>query len=394
MLYENLTEQSTMTELSSRFMSIRSKTEELCGLFSPDDHMLQAAVFVSPPKWHLAHTTWFFEEMILKPKVATYQEFDPKFPTLFNSYYETIGKRIARDKRYLISRPSLEEVRQYRAHVNEAILELITHSVDDETADLLELGLQHEQQHQELLVTDLKYSLYQNPTYPEVTSEINLTEQQNDTSGWIEMEEGIYSIGHAGQGFCFDNELGSHRVFLEKFDIRSDLVTNGEFKEFISDGGYENFRHWHEEGWGWVKQNQIKSPLYWVELNGDWHQYTYRGLRKVQDDDILTHISFFEAAAFANWKGLRLPTEFEWEVASKNFNWGQRWEWTNSAYLPYPGFAISDGAVGEYNGKFMINQMVLRGASEATAKGHSRNTYRNFFPTDAQWQCTGIRLAR
>ena len=383
-----------MTELTSRFSSIRKRTEALCALFSPDDHMLQAAVFVSPPKWHLAHTTWFFEEMILKPKVATYQEFDPKFPLLFNSYYETIGKRIARDKRHLISRPSLEEVKNYREHVNKAICELVTHSVDDDTGHLIELGLQHEQQHQELLVTDLKYSLYQNPTYPAITSEIDLTGQKNVASGWIEMEEGIYPIGFSGEGFCFDNELGQHRVFLEKFEVRSDLVTNGEFKAFIAAGGYENFRFWHEEGWAWVKHNHVNKPLYWIEKDGEWYQYTYNGLQQVQDDQILAHISFFEAAAFATWKGLRLLTEFEWEAASKNLNWGQRWEWTNSAYLPYPGFVISDGAVGEYNGKFMINQMVLRGASMATADGHSRNTYRNFFPTDSQWQCTGIRLAR
>ncbi len=394
MLQSNPTEVSLMSEIITRFQSVRSKTETLCQLFSSDDHMLQADVFVSPPKWHLAHTTWFFEEMILKPNFSGYTEFDNKFPKLFNSYYETIGKRISRDKRHLISRPSLEEVQAYRSFVNEAMIKMLELNVNIEVAQLVELGLQHEQQHQELLVTDLKYSLFQNPTYPAVTSQINIEKHQNQSNGWLKVEEGIFEIGYRGDCFCFDNELNPHRVFLEPFEIQAGLVTNGEFKEFVEDGGYEKFQFWHDEGWAWVKQNRLSHPLYWVNQNDSWHQYSYNGLQPIQDSDILTHVSFFEAAAFAQWKGLRLPTEFEWEATSHLFDWGKRWEWTNSAYLAYPGFKTSEGAVGEYNGKFMINQMVLRGASAATAEGHSRNTYRNFFPTDARWQCTGIRLAK
>lgn len=394
MLQTNPIERNLMSEIISRFQKVRSQTEYLCSLFSPDDHMLQADVFVSPPKWHLAHTTWFFEEMILKPNLKGYKEFDAKFPKLFNSYYETIGKRIARDKRHLISRPSLEEVRAYRKYVNDAMIAFIERRVNAKISDLIELGLQHEQQHQELLVTDLKYSLFQNPTYPKVTNEINLIQHQNETNDWIKFDAGIAEVGYKGEDFCFDNELNAHRVFLEAFEIRSGLVTNGEYKEFIEDGGYQKFQFWHDEGWAWVKQNKLSHPLYWVKEDNLWKQYSYNGLQLIEDHDILAHISFFEAAAFAQWKGLRLPTEFEWEVASNAFQWGHRWEWTNSAYLAYPGFKTSEGAVGEYNGKFMINQMVLRGASAATAEGHSRNTYRNFFPTDARWQCTGIRLAK
>ncbi len=384
----------SITAVSARFESIRNYTEQLCSNFSDDDHMLQAEFFVSPPKWHLAHTTWFFEEMILKANLEGYEVFDEKFPILFNSYYETIGERIARDKRYLISRPSLKEVLEFRAHVNAAMKQLLETNATDHVLELTELGLQHEQQHQELLLTDLKYSLFQNPTYPEVTKNIDLVNQKNTEQGWLEMEEGIYQIGHADSEFCFDNELGAHRVFLEPFQLRKSLVTNGEYMAFIEAGGYQKFQFWHEEGWAWIRNNGLSKPLYWQKINNTWHQYTYNGLQPVDPDALLGHISFFEAAAFAHWVGMRLPTEFEWEAASDRFQWGDRWEWTNSAYLPYPGFKTSEGAVGEYNGKFMVNQMVLRGASSATSPGHSRKTYRNFFSTDARWQCTGIRLAK
>lgn len=383
-----------MHDLHSRFNRIRTKTEALCNLFSADDHMLQADVFVSPPKWHLAHTTWFFEEMILKVSNSNYSEFDPQFPLLFNSYYETIGKRIARDKRHLISRPSLQEVHAYRSYVNKAMLDFISEGIWEEVAALIELGLQHEQQHQELLVTDLKYSLFQSPILPKVTDQIDLVRQSSVSDDWLKIEEGIYTVGYQGSGFCFDNELNAHRVFLEPFEVRSGLVTNEEFLEFVRDGGYKNFRHWHDEGWAWLKSNKLEHPLYWQENDGTWNQYTFSGLQALNPNDSVAHISFFEAAAFAQWKGMRLLTEFEWEVASDQFEWGTRWEWTNSAYLPYPGFKTNEGAVGEYNGKFMSNQMVLRGSSMATAQGHSRKSYRNFFPTDARWQCTGIRLAK
>lgn len=390
----SLQENTSITDFSKRFETIRNYTEHLCSNFSEDDHMLQADFFVSPPKWHLAHTTWFFEEMILKSNGKNYEIFDETFSLLFNSYYETIGKRIARDKRHLISRPSLKEALAFRSHVNSGMKQLIENGASKELLELAELGLQHEHQHQELLLTDLKYSLYQSPMYPNVSKTIDLVGQKNTEAGWLEVEEGIYEIGHTGKEFCFDNELGQHRVFLEPFQFRKSLVTNGEFIEFMESGGYEQFKHWHDEGWAWIQGNEIAKPLYWQKVNDVWHQYTYNGLRPVNPEEILTHISFFEAAAFAQWKGMRLPTEFEWEAASNHFHWGDRWEWTNSAYLAYPGFKTSEGAVGEYNGKFMINQMVLRGASKATSQSHSRKTYRNFFPTDARWQCTGIRLAK
>lgn len=394
MLQSNPIERNPMPEITSQFQTVRSKTEHLCRLFSSDDHMLQADVFVSPPKWHLAHTSWFFEEMILKQYAQGYIEFNPVFTKLFNSYYETVGKRISRDKRHLISRPDLAEVHAYRQYVDAAVCQLIKESSNKTVKTLVELGLQHEQQHQELLVTDLKYSLFQNPILPEVTNQINLVAHENTALDWLKVEAGMHDIGHRTTDFCFDNELNPHRVFLEAFEVCSGLVTNGEYKEFIADGGYQNFRFWHDEGWAWVKENQLNAPLYWHETDGNWSQYTFDGPKPVEDAHVLAHISFFEAAAFAQWKGLRLLTEFEWEAASALFDWGQRWEWTNSAYLPYPGFKTSDDAVGEYNGKFMSNQMVLRGASAATAEGHSRKTYRNFFPTDARWQCTGIRLAK
>lgn len=376
------------------FLEIRNRTEHLCKGLSQDDHMLQADYFVSPPKWHLAHTTWFFEEMILKPTVLGYKEFDLQFPLLFNSYYETIGKRIARHQRHLISRPSLDEVLAYRAHVNTSVCELLELNPKAEVLEIIGLGLQHEQQHQELLATDIKYSLFQNPTSPVVTKEIDLVHQKNQQEGWVHIPEGLHKIGYQESGFCFDNELGVHRVFVEPFDISEALVTNGEYLEFMEDGGYRKFQFWHDEGWAWVKENNLEAPLYWKHEGSRWYQYTLNGMQPVEPNDVLAHISYFEAAAFAQWKGMRLPTEFEWEIASNQFNWGQRWEWTNSAYLPYPGFKTSEGAVGEYNGKFMINQMVLRGASAATSPGHSRKTYRNFFPTDARWQCTGIRLVK
>jgi ergothioneine biosynthesis protein EgtB len=260
------------------------------------------------------------------------------------------------------------------------------------------LGLNHEQQHQELIVTDLKYTFSLNPTFPvyrEDAAMVELSEPPASAGGqFVDVEGSIYEIGHFGNDFCFDNELSRHRVFLEDFSIQKRLVTNREFVEFIEDGGYQNANLWHSDGWDWVNTNKIDKPLYWVDLDGELFNYTLGGLRKLVPDSPICHVSFYEAAAFAEWKGLRLPTEFEWEAASDKFDWGLRWEWTNSAYLPYPGFSKSPGAVGEYNGKFMINQMVLRGASVATPPGHSRATYRNFFQPPLRWQFTGIRLAK
>ena len=257
------------------------------------------------------------------------------------------------------------------------------------------MGLNHEQQHQELLFTDLKYILGHNPLFPTyTTSRDDVKGAEVPTNEYLKITEGVYEIGFQGEGFCFDNELGRHKIYLQEFEIARDLVTNAEFLEFINDGGYQDFRHWHAEGWDWIKKSQAIAPLYWHKLEGEWMNYTLQGLKRILTEDALCHINFYEAAAFASWKGMRLPTEMEWEIASNQLNWGTRWEWTGSAYLPYPGFSKAPGAIGEYNGKFMVNQMVLRGSSIATPAGHSRNTYRNFFHPSHQWQFTGLRLAR
>jgi ergothioneine biosynthesis protein EgtB len=382
------------TDLIHQFNKTRKHTESLCEPLQVEDYVPQSAVFASPTKWHLAHTTWFFEEMILKAYSNNYQVFDSQFGYLFNSYYNTIGERTSRAERGLITRPGVKEVYAYRAYVDEEINRLFQNTMNNEVLLLLELGLNHEQQHQELLITDLKYSLSRNPIYP-VYSENAFVKTYNEIDHkWIKIEEGIYEIGHKGGAFAFDNELQSHKVFIHEFEIDSGLVTNREYVTFIESGGYESFEYWLDEAWSEVLEQSIAHPLYWKKVENNWYEYTLAGLKPLDLDAQLCHINFFEAAAFAEWKGLRLPTEFEWEVASDHLKWGTRWEWTNSAYLPYPGFKKSEGAVGEYNGKFMINQMVLRGGSSATAEGHSRKTYRNFFHPNLRWQFSGIRLVK
>lgn len=382
-----------MQDLLQFYLVTRNQTEALCKPLKTEDYTPQSAEFASPPKWHLAHTTWFFEEMILKSYVENYQVFDDSYSFLFNSYYNSIGERIERKNRGLITRPSIEKVYAYREYIDKHMMELLKGTVSADLKKLTILGINHEQQHQELLITDLKYTFSSNPIYPKY-SETNYISTKKQTSDWLEVPEGIYNIGHVGNGFCFDNELGRHRVFLEPYKISKTLVTNGDFIEFINDKGYQQAKYWLDDAWYWLQQNQVKSPLYWKLVNGVWHQYTLSGLQPVNPDAILTHVSYYEAAAYAFWAGYRLPTEFEWEVASKALDWGTVWEWTNSAYLPYPNFKIAKGAVGEYNGKFMVNLMVLRGTSTATAKNHSRFTYRNFFSPNTQWQFSGIRLAK
>lgn len=376
------------------YETIRQRTEDLCAPLHIEDYVPQPVEFASPPKWHLAHTTWFFEAFILEPHAPNYEIFDADFSYLFNSYYNNAGERILRTDRGNITRPGVEEVYAYRKYVNQAMTHLLENSDDPKLTDLVILGLQHEQQHQELLVTDLKHTLGHNPIFPVYKKDLDLTATFNDTTGWLAMNEGIYEIGHRGESFSYDNELGRHKVFLHDYQINKALVTNGEYLEFIESGAYQNFDLWLDEGWAWVNKGQVNAPLYWHQVDRVWHHYTLAGLKPVDPKAVLSHVSFYEAAAFAEWKGLRLPTEFEWEAASSQLSWGQRWEWTNSAYLPYPNFRKVPGALGEYNGKFMINQMVLRGASVATAPQHSRNTYRNFFHTSARWQYTGIRLAK
>jgi len=382
-------------DLSAYYKSVRQLTEDICAPLQTEDYVVQPVADVSPPKWHLGHTSWFFETFILKPYFMGYQEFDPEYNFVFNSYYESVGTRVIRTDRGNLSRPTVADIYKYRGYVDEAMDRFLCEEPSAEVKELLVLVLNHEQQHQELLYTDIKYILGHNPLFPVYSKDYSPTKiEGNAANDFIQIKEGIYEIGFTGEGFCFDNELGRHKVYLQPFEISTKLVTNGEYLEFINAGGYQDFRHWHAEGWDWVNKNQVTAPLYWHNINDTWHNYTYAGLQPINLDDTLCHISYFEASAYAAWKGLRLPTEFEWEAAVSYFNWGQRWEWTESAYLPYPGFVKASGAIGEYNGKFMVNQQVLRGASEVTSPGHGRVTYRNFFQTHLQWQITGIRLAR
>ena len=375
------------------FKKVRKCSHEICAPLSPEDTIPQSAVFVSPAKWHLGHTTWFFEEFVLSKFKSDYKRFDDSFAFLFNSYYNLVGDRIQRDSRGSLSRPSLNKIYEYRAYVEEAVLDL-----DDETietaAEVITLGLNHEQQHQELMLTDLKFTFFQNPLFPVYKKDFDLAGATQGKGAWLPISAGVYSIGKEGEGFAFDNEFGRHKVFIQDFEIFSELVTCGDYLKFIEDGGYERFELWLDEGWAWVQAEKITSPIYWFQVQEGWKRYSLGGLKDLNLDDILCHVSYYEAAAYSEWKGLRLPTEAEWEVASNSFSWGKVWEWTNSAYLAYPAYKKATGAVGEYNGKFMVNQMVLRGASAATSEGHSRETYRNFFHPQYQWQFSGIRLAK
>lgn len=380
--------------LVEEYLQIRKYSEQICEPLQTEDYVVQPVVDVSPPKWHLGHTTWFFETFILKPFSVNYQVYNDDYNFVFNSYYETVGNRVIRTDRGNLSRPSVNEIYQYRAYVDEAMTKFLAAPLKDEVKELLILGFNHEQQHQELLLTDIKYILGNNPLFP-VYSKGKKEVLANETaSGFINIPEGIYEIGYKGDDFSFDNELNRHKVYLHDFSISKTLVSNAEFLEFIKAGGYENFNYWHAEGWDWVKNNHITSPMYWHLIDGEWFNYTLAGLLQIDPNAPVSHLSYYEAYAYASWKGMRLPTEFEWEVAAKSFNWGERWEWTESAYLPYPGFSKAPGAIGEYNGKFMVNQKVLRGASIATPENHSRITYRNFFHPHLRWQYTGIRLVK
>ncbi|KQS32439.1 ergothioneine biosynthesis protein EgtB [Pedobacter sp. Leaf194] len=381
--------------LVEKYLSIRKYSEELCQPLQAEDYVVQPVVDVSPPKWHLGHTTWFFETFLLKAFSPGYQVYDDNYNFVFNSYYETIGNRVIRTDRGNLSRPSVNDIYKYRSYVDEAMVKFLSDEVGNDVYELIVLGFNHEQQHQELLLTDIKFILGNNPLFPvyhEQKTEV-LSPSQNEQR-FLTIEEGVYDIGFNGEGFCFDNELNRHKVYLNNFSISSSLVSNEDYIAFIEDGGYKNFNLWHAEGWDWVNTSHIEAPMYWHKINGNWHNYTLQGLKVVDPNQPLTHISYYEAYAFASWKGMRLPTEFEWEVSAKHFSWGERWEWTESAYLPYPGFSKAPGAIGEYNGKFMVNQKVLRGASIATPEQHSRITYRNFFHPNLRWQYTGIRLAK
>lgn len=381
--------------LSPFYKKVRQNTIAICSPLKIEDYLLQTAFFISPAKWSLGHTSWFFEELILKQFDKNYKEYHPRYNFLFNSYYNTIGERIVRHSRGDLNRPTVEEVYMYRDYVDQHMLNLLEkQNLKQDVANLIELGLNHEQQHQELLLTDLKFAFAANPLFPEY-SDVALTEEsENEDLDFLEVNGGIYDIGFREEGFCYDNELSPHKVLLGPYSIRKTLATNGEFMEFIEDDGYGRFEFWHDDALAWLKEKNIRQPMYWHKQGKNWHQATLAGLRKINPRDILAHITYYEAAAFAQWKGCRLPTEFEWEAAADFIDWGKRWEYTESAYLPYPGYKKAAGAEGEYNGKFMVNQMVLRGASVATPQGHSRKTYRNFFHPEMGWQFNGIRLAK
>jgi ergothioneine biosynthesis protein EgtB len=379
--------------LKKLFIETRTLSEAICQPLTIEDYVPQPITDVSPPKWHLAHTTWFFEQFVLVKFSKGYKLFHPDFAFLFNSYYNEMGERTVRPERGFMSRPSVDEVYAYRKYVSDAMTLFMESDLAQKILVIIEIGIHHEQQHQELLVYDLKYILGNQPVFP-VYGNKYIPEKEKSSTEWITCDEGLYLIGADGKSFCYDNELQAHKVFVERFQIRNTLVTNGEFLEFMEDNGYNQHLLWHAEGWDFNHQKNIKSPLYWHQIDGQWHHYTPAGLQTIDPELPVQHLSFYEAYAFAEWAGCRVPTEFEWEVASDNFNWGKLWEWTQSAYLPYPRFSKAPGALGEYNGKFMINQNVLRGASVATPSGHSRKTYRNFFHASARWVFNGLRLAK
>jgi ergothioneine biosynthesis protein EgtB len=395
-------------DLAARFAATRALSEALAAPLSDTDATIQSMDDASPAKWHLAHTTWFWETFLLRDHLDGYRLWREDWPFLFNSYYEAEGERHARERRGMLSRPSLADVLDWRAHVTEAMAPLLGRP---ELCDLIVLGIAHEQQHQELLLTDIKHVLFQNPLGPAMWPPSAFEPRSKTRARWIDHPGGIALIGHDGPGFAFDNEGPRHRILLEPFALADRLVSNAEWQAFIDDGGYRTPSLWLSDGWAWVQANAIEAPLYW---RGEEH-FTHTGWLPRAGEAPVTHISFYEADAYATWAGARLPTEFEWETAAQGCDpasgnqldhaapplprggmemFGDCWQFTRSAYLPYPGFRRAEGAVGEYNGKFMSSQVVLKGASCATPRGHSRPTYRNFFYPHQRWQFTGLRLAK
>jgi ergothioneine biosynthesis protein EgtB len=398
--------------LADHFLATRALTEALVSPLSDADATIQSMEDASPAKWHLAHTTWFWETFVLRDHAPGYRLHDEGWPFLFNSYYEAEGARISRAARGLLSRPTLAEVIAWRAHVTAAMEPLLG---SEDLADLIALGIEHEEQHIELLLTDIKHVLFQNPLAPAMwpfTGDGEVAAAPMASLGWHYHPGGIALIGHEGTGFAFDNEGPRHRVLLEPFALADRQVTNAEWDAFIADGGYRDPRLWLADGWGWVQREAITAPLYW---RADGAHFTHQGWQARKPHAPVTHISHFEADAYATWAGARLPTEFEWEAIAASHDpvagnqldaaapplprgsaglFGDCWQFTRSAYLPYPGFRVAEGAVGEYNGKFMSGQVVLRGASCATVRGHSRAPYRNFFYPHQRWQFTGLRLAK
>jgi len=406
-------------ELTARYREVRAQTERLCLPLAVDDYQIQSALETSPPKWHLAHVSWFFETFLLKPHVPEYRPFHPSFDYLFNSYYESVGSFHRRDRRGVLSRPTVKEVYCYRAHVDEAILALM-HSVSQsrwtDVAFKVTLGLHHEQQHQELLLMDIKHNFGANPMRPAYQVSVDMPAAEAAPLRWIERPGGIAEIGHEGSGFAFDNETPRHAVLLRDHVLASRPITNGEYLAFMESGGYSDARHWLADGWGMLREKGWQAPLYWEQRDGEWWHMTLAGFRPVNAAEPVCHVSFYEADAYARWAERRLPREEELETmlacepVEGNFvesgllhprpaavddgQWyGDVWEWTRSSYSPYPGFAPLAGSLGEYNGKFMANQMVLRGGCCATPRSHMRASYRNFFYPHDRWPFTGIRLA-
>lgn len=383
--------------LRDRYCAIRSATEALTAPLSAEDCQIQSMPDASPTKWHLAHSSWFFETFLLAPHLAGYAAFDEVYAVLFNSYYVQVGDRHPRPYRGLLSRPSLDEVLAYRRHVDAAMERLFDGSSED-WADLLELGLQHEQQHQELILMDIQHALAQNPLQPIYAPTAPVAPSSPAPTAWIETPGGLYEIGHDGNGFAFDNEGPRHRLWLEPFAIADRLVTAGEYRNFIDDGGYRRPELWLSDGWATVEAEGWDAPLYWRDDAGGWTTFGLRGRNPIDPGAPVLHVSYYEADAFARWAGGRLPTEAEWEVAAVRDVLQQSadsgWQWTASPYVAYPGFRPAEGAVGEYNGKFMVNQIVLRGGAAITPPGHARSTYRNFFAPASRWMASAIRLAR
>lgn len=412
------------TSLLEHYHRVRQQSLKICAPLAAEDYVPQPINDVSPPKWHLGHTTWFFENFVLAQHVPGFALFDERLNWFFNSYYESQGPRILRTSRGNMTRPDVAHILAYREKTDAAIEALLLAegtNLSPELADLITLGLHHEQQHQELLLTDIKYILGTNPLFPPLLPKVTSSTVSTQPMQFLTIPKGLYDIGYQGDEFCWDNELSVHKHYLEAYRIADRLVTNGEYLTFMEDGGYDRFELWQMEGIEWARQLDTKAPLYWYEKEGEWYQYTLGGLHPLDLSLPVTHISWFEADAYARWAEARLPSEQEWEVACRSLggepdvagNWldneqyhpqaasesdrqflGHAWEWTNSAYLPYPRYPRPAGALGEYNGKFMINQMVLRGGSCATPHSHIRLTYRNFFHTDKRWQFTGIRLVR
>jgi ergothioneine biosynthesis protein EgtB len=381
--------------LWQRYADVRSHMDVLCASLLPEDQCVQSMPDASPAKWHRAHTTWFFEQFVLTPHDPGYRVFDPDFVYLFNSYYEAVGARHPRPQRGLLTRPTADAVGQYRAHVDAAMASFLPRATA-EIGTLVALGLQHEQQHQELLVTDIVHAFAQNALLPAAIPGWREPAGAPGPTRFVACRGGLAGIGASGAGFCFDNELPRHQTLLQPYELANRLVRNGAWRDFIADGGYRRAALWMAEGWDLVQREGWDAPLHWRARDGEWSQFGPGGLVPVEDDQPVRHVSWYEADAFARWAGARLPTEAELEAgqaAVSEFT-GHCWQWTSSAYGPYPGFRPQEGAIGEYNGKFMINQMVLRGGSAATPRDHARPSYRNFFHPDKRWQFSGLRLAR